>query len=256
MSSNDNYPPGGPPPFGPPPTSTSNSNNNNTAPAAAESPSSVDSEAFADIDVIVCGIKDDIGALLSSLQQYARKREDGESVGLSAALDVRFHLMGQQDLDGCVRFVRTHGREMQEWARRVFGEDAERWEEDEIESEVEQSGEGVLGEEDSGDGEGEDGVGLEEDGLADESEEAVREEDVEEYVASEKDIATIQWMEAHEATEVAQRLQTLQDDILRDIPLLSEEEREHRVGPLWHQVHGDHWSEVVEARLKGERVFG
>ena len=246
MSSTNNYLLGGPPPFGPPPTSTSNSNNNNTAPAAAESPSSVDSEAFADIDVIICGIKDDIGALLSSLQQYARKRDDDESVGLSVALDVRYHLLGQQDLDGCLRFVRTHGREMQEWAGRVFGGDAARWEEDEIESEDGESGHGV----------GEEGVGGEEEMLVEESEEAVLEEDGEEYVASEKDIATIQWMEAHEAMEVAQRLQTLQNEILRDIPLLSEEDREHRVGPLWHQVHGDHWSEVVEARLKGESVFG
>lgn len=253
MSFTNNYPSGGPPPFGPPPTSTSNSNNNNAAPAA-ESPSSVDSEIFADIDVIICGIKDDVGALLSSLQQYARKRSDDASAGLSATLDVRFLLVGQQDLDGCVRFVRTHGREMQEEARRVFGGDSVRWKEDEMESEAGKSENGER--EEDGDGEGEEGVGGEEEMLAVESELDAEEEHGEDSVASEEDTARVQWMEAHEAMEVAQRLQTLQDDVLRDIPLLSEEERAHKVGSLWHQVHGDHWYEVVEARLKGEKFFG
>lgn len=64
MSSNINYPFGGLPPFGPPPTNNSNKNN---AVSAAESSSSVDADLFADIDIIICGIKDDIGTLLSSL---------------------------------------------------------------------------------------------------------------------------------------------------------------------------------------------
>jgi hypothetical protein len=83
MSSNTTSPFGGPPPFGPPPTNSSNNNNNNPAPAAEspESPSSVDSQPFGDIDVIITGIKDDVVELLSSLQQFARKRSDDASVG-------------------------------------------------------------------------------------------------------------------------------------------------------------------------------
>jgi hypothetical protein len=225
MSSNTTIPFGGPPPFGLPPTNGSN-NNNNAAPAAEKpkSPSSIDSETFAEIDVIITGITDDIVELLSSLQQFARKRSEDASVGLSVALDVKSHLQGQQDLDGCVTFLRTHGRNMEELARSVFAGNAARWEED-------------------CDGES-----------AGENEEASQGEDEEEYVASEEDTARVQWMEASEAMEVVQRLQTLQNDILRDIPLLSKEERAHRPAfgfGTW--VHVDHWSEVLEARLKGER---
>jgi hypothetical protein len=225
MSSNTTLPFGGPPPFGAPPTNnSSNNNNNNTAaPAAtAESPSSVDSEAFTDIDIIIFGIKEDMGALLSSLQQYARKRGDDASVGLSVALDVKLHLQRQQDLDGCVRFVRTHGKDMEEMARGVFAGDAARWEED---------------------CEGSD---------ADESEEAAQGDDEEEFVASEEETARVRWMEADEAMEVVRRLQTLQDDLLRDIPLLSEEERAHRPTCSDSWPNEGHWYEVVEARLKGE----
>ena len=251
MPPRTNYPFGVPPPFGPPPSST-NSNNNNAAPAAAESPSSIDSDLFADIDVIICGIKEDIGALLSSLQQYARKRGDAASEGLSVALDVRYHLQGQQDLDGCCRFIREHGREMQEFAGRVFAGDAARWAEDGMDDGDEESEEGVQGGEEGGDGAGEeDGAGGQE-MLAEGSEVVASEEDGEEYVASEEDSARVQWMEAHEAMEVVRRLETLQDNLLRDIPLLSEEERAHKT-TLSHQMIGDHWYELVETRLKGER---
>lgn len=226
MSSNTTSPFGGPPPVGPPPTNSSNNNNNNPAPAAEspESPSSVDSQPFSDIDVIITGIKDDVVELLSSLQQFSRKRSDNASVGLSVALDVKSHLQGQRDLDGCVTFVRTHGRQMEELARSLFAGDAARWEE--------------YCDEDS----------------ADESDEAPQAEDEEECVASEEDTARVQWMQASDAMEVVQRLEALQSDILRDIPLLSEEERAHRPAfgfDTWE--NGDHWSEVLKARLKGER---
>lgn len=69
MSSNTTSPFGGPPPVGPPPTNSSNNNNNPASAAESpESPSSVDSQPFGDIDVIITGIKDDIIELLSSLQ--------------------------------------------------------------------------------------------------------------------------------------------------------------------------------------------
>ncbi|GAB7333667.1 hypothetical protein MBLNU13_g05220t1 [Cladosporium sp. NU13] len=253
MSSHTNYPFGGPPSFGRPPTNSNNNNNSssssNAAPVA-ESPSPVESELFADIDVIICGIKEDIGAFLSSLQQYARKRGDGASVGLSAALDVRYHLQGQQDLDGCLQFIRTHGRDMEEFAKGVFAGDAARWKEDE----VGKSEESVLLEEEGGSVTGDKDDAGEEEMLAEESELADLEEDGENYVVSEEDTARVQWMEAHEAMEVAQRLETVQDNILRDIPMLSEEERAHKT-TLWHEMIGDHWYELVKTRLKGERYW-
>lgn len=253
MPPNTNYPFDGPPPFGPPPSNTNTGNSNsNAAPAATESPFSTDSDLFADIDVIVCGIKEDIGTLLSSLQQYARKRGDAASVGLSVALDVRYHLQGQHDLDGCCRFIREHGREMQEFAGRVFSGDATSWAEDGMGDGDGESEDGVREGEEGRDGAGEEdgagGQGM----LAEESEVDVSEEDGEEYVASEEDSAKVQWMEAHEAMEVVRRLETLQDNLLRDIPLLSEEERAHKT-TLSHQMIGDHWYELVETRLKEER---
>jgi hypothetical protein len=113
---------------------------------------------------------------------------------------------------------------MEELARSVFAGDAARWDE--------------YCDEDS----------------AEESEEAPQGEDEEEFVASEEDTARVQWMQASEAMEVVQRLEALQNDILRDIPLLSEEERAHRPAfgfDTWE--NGDHWSEVLKARLKGEK---
>ena len=252
MPPRTNYPFGGLPPFGPPPATTNSNNNNNAAPAATESPSSIDSDLFADIDVIVCGIKEDIGALLSSLQQYARKRDDAASAGLSVALDVRRHLRGQQDLDGCWRFIREHGREMQEFARRVFAGDAARWDEDGMDDGDGESEEGVLEGEESGDVAGEEDGAEGQEMLAGETEMVAREDDGEEYVASEEDTARVQWMEAHEAMEVVRRLEASQENLLRDIPLLSEEERAHKT-TLSNEMIGDHWYELVETRLKGDR---
>lgn len=250
MPPRTNYPFGVPPPFGPPPSST-NSNNNNAAPAAAESPSSIDSDLFADIDVIICGIKEDIGALLSSLQQYARKRGDAASEGLSVALDVRYHLQGQQDLDGCCRFIREHGREMQEFAGRVFAGDAARWAEDGMDDGDEESEEGVQEERRVGMG-------------------RARRMVLEGRKCSLRGVRWLLRRRMERSMWRARKIlpecsgwrpmrrwksfggETLQDNLLRDIPLLSEDEMAHKT-TLSHQMIGDHWYELVETRLKGEK---
>src|SRR3954464_15040765 len=91
MSSNNTNPPVpfpvGPPRFAPPPgfplPSAPPPPHNNTTPSATAPPTTTTSAAesddlddFADIDVIFYGIREDIGDLLSSLQQYAQKRSD------------------------------------------------------------------------------------------------------------------------------------------------------------------------------------
>lgn len=260
MSSNT-YHFGGPPPFGPPPCN--NNNNHNaapaailamTAPAAVESPSSIDSSIFADIDIIICGIKDDVGALLSSLQQYARKRGDGSSVGLSVALDVNSYLQRQQHLDGCLVFIRELGKVVVEMARRIFAGDATMWDEKSSEESAGESEEGIQGEDESGDVVDEEDDAGEQEMSAEESESIAPLRDGEDYLASEEDTARVQWMEAHEAMEIVRRLGKLQDDLLRDIPLLSEEERAHRC-TTDNMMDDDHWSDVLEERSKGGRYF-
>jgi len=172
------------------------------------------------------------------------------------ALDVRHYLQRQQDLAGCLMFIREHGKEMEGMAREVFGEDAAAWDADDLEDvELEEGWEGVQGEEGSGDEESEDDTAAEQEESEDERGEGAQGDD-EEFVATEAEITGVRRMQAAQAMEVVQRLQTLQDNLLREIPLLSEEERTHRVtcGATW--MNDDHWYMLVETRLRGEKHWG
>jgi hypothetical protein len=224
-------------------------------PHVFERESSADSEVYHDIDIIIFGIKEEIGDFLDTLQVYAGKRTDGHGRNLYMSLGVKFDLQQQTDLAGCRSFISSHGKSLEISARCVFAEDAARWEEDDLEDVAEESVEPAQQHEESGAVVGADGDSLDEDTI-EESEDAAQQLDEDEFVASEEDATRVQQMFAHEAMQVAQRLGTLQTLLLGDLPLLSDKDLAHKPTCSWSEmVTGEHWSEVLLSRLKGERYW-
>jgi hypothetical protein len=93
------------------------------------------------------------------------------------------------------------------------------------------------------------------DDVAEEGQETAEQHDDNQFVATEKDATKVQQMFAYEAMEIVQRLGTLQDLLLRDLSLLSDEDLAHEPTCASDEMITRHRSEVLLLRLKGERFW-
>ena len=216
------------------------------------SETSENSGAFHAIEIIFFGIKDDIGSLLTELQDYALKRDDVPSKNFSMEVHIKFHLEQQVDLAGCRDFIRRYGKTLEATARRIFAEYAAQWDDDDLEDAADEIEPAAQQQDEDQHAVAHEDARISHHDATEQVEAASGQQDGDDYVVSDEVATRVQQMLAYEALQVAQRLGTLQDLILRDVSLLSEEDLAHRPTCTWAESHTAHWTEVLSAYLKGE----